>query len=576
MANFFEDNEDILFHFQNLDIDEIIKIRDDNFNEKDIYPYAPENIEDAKDNYKRVLSIAGAIAGEYIAPKASEIDSEGSKLENGKVTYAKGIQDSLEMIKKADLLGITVPRKYGGLNFPHIIGAIFTEMISRADASLMNIVCLQDIAETVYKFASDELKERYLPKFCSGEITSAMALTEPDAGSDLQSVQLKAVEDLENGCWRLNGVKRFITNGCGDVLLVLARSEEGTKDARGLSLFLYEKDETLKVRRIENKLGIKASPTCELQFNNSPAYLIGKRKFGLIKYVMYMMNGARVEIALQALGIAEAAYREALKYANEREQFGKKIIEFPAVYDMVINMKTEIETTRSFVYRTAWVVDMAECLEKKFESISENNDEKKLLRERIKKLEKLANTLTPMSKYYASEMCNKIAYDAIQVHGGTGYMKEFNVERHFRDARITTIYEGTSQLQVVAAIGGILAGALNEELDKFSSQKYDDELKPLSNKMSEIYKKFLNSVNYLKEKKDSEYIEFYSRKMVDIAVDVYRGYLVLNDAKILEKKKVLAEKFIQDISLRVAMNEEYITSGNDTILKNKEKLLREF
>jgi len=576
MANFFEDNEDILFHFQNIDIDEIIKIRDDNFNEKDIYPYAPENIEDAKDNYKRILSIAGEIAGEYIAPRAPEIDSEGSKLENDKVTYAKGIQDSLEMIKKADLLGITVPRKYGGLNFPRIIGAMFTEMISRADASLMNIVCLQDIAETVYKFASDELKEKYLPKFCSGEITSAMALTEPDAGSDLQSVQLKAVEDSENGCWRLNGVKRFITNGCGDILLVLARSEEGTKDARGLSLFLYEKDDTLKVRRIENKLGIKASPTCELQFNNSPAYLIGKRKFGLIKYVMSMMNGARVGIALQALGIAEAAYREALKYANEREQFGKKIIEFPAVYDMVINMKKEIETTRSLVYRTAWVVDMAECLEKKLESLSENNDEKKLLRERIKKLEKLANTLTPMSKYYASEMCNKVAYDAIQVHGGTGYMKEFNVERHFRDARVTTIYEGTSQLQVVAAIGGILAGVLNEELDKFSSQKYDGDLKLLSNKMSEIYKKFLNSVNYLKEKKDLEYIEFYSRKMVDIAVDVYRGYLVLNDAKISEKKKVLAEKFIQDISPIVAMNEKYITSGNETTLKNKEKLLKEF
>ncbi len=573
MPNFFDDNEDIQFQFKNLDLDEIIRIREDNFKEKDNFYYASENVEDAKDNYRRAMSIAGQIAGDYVAPRAPEIDAEGSKLVDGKVIYAKGLQESLDMIKNSDLMGITIPRKYGGLNFPYIVSSIFIEIISRADASLMNIVGLQDIGETVYKFADDELKDKYLPLFSSGKITSAMALTEPDAGSDLQAVQLKAVYDEQSGCWRLNGVKRFITNGCGDILLVLARSEEGTTDARGLSLFLCENDDSMKIRRIENKLGIKASPTCELQFNNTTAHLVGKRKFGLIKYVMSMMNGARVGIAFQALGIAVAAYYEAIKYANEREQFGKKIIEFPAVYDILINMKVEIETTRSLVYRTVWVVDMLECLEKNLKS-AENDDEKKILRKKIKNFDKLAATVTPLSKYYASEMSSRVTYDAIQIHGGTGYMKEFNVERHYRDARITSIYEGTSQLQVVAAIGGILSGVMNIEFDNFSSQEYDGDLKSLSDKMKKAYSKFQTAANYLKEKKNPEYTEFYARKMVDITIDVYISYLLLNEAKVSEHKKLLAEKFINERLPRISMNEEYIISGDESTIKNRDELLK--
>ncbi len=569
MANFFNDNDDILFQFQSLDLDEIIKIRENNFKEKDESLYAPENIEDAKDNYMRVLGISGQIAADFVAPRASEIDEEGNKLTDGKVIYAKGIRESLDIIKNADLMGITIPRKYGGLNLPHVVSSIFIEIISRADASLMNIVGLQDIGETVYKFADDELKDKYLPLFTSGRITSAMALTEPDAGSDLQAVQLKAVMDDRNGCWKLSGVKRFITNGCGEILLVLARSEEGTTDARGLSLFLCESDNSVIVRRIENKLGIKASPTCELQFNNTTAYMIGKRRFGLIRYVMSMMNGARVGIAFQALGIATAAYFEALKYANEREQFGKKIIEFPAVYDMLINMKMDIETTRSMCYRTTWVIDMLECLEEKLQ-LTEDKNEKKALREEVKAFYRLAATLTPLIKYYASEMSSRVAYDAIQVHGGTGYMKEFNVERHYRDARITSIYEGTSQLQVVAAIGGILSGAMNFELDKLSSQEYD---KSLFDKMKIAYGKFQNAVNYLKERKNNEYTDLYARKMVDITIDVYRGYLLLNEAKNSEGKKLLAEKLINEILPKISMNEAYIISGDSSTIKNHEKLL---
>lgn len=574
MANFFTENEDILFHFNRLAIDDIIKIRENDFTEKEQYPYAPESVKDAMDSYRKVLTMVGELTADFIAPRSVDNDLEGSTFDNGKVSYAKGIRESLDMIQKADLMGITIARKYGGLNFPHSISAVFLEMISQADASLMNIVGLQDIAETVEKYADDEIKEKYLPMFCNGEGTCAMVLTEPEAGSDLQAVQLKAVEDTENGYWRLNGVKRFITNGCGEMLLVLARSEENIKDGRGLSFFFCENDDTVKIRRIENKLGIKASPTCEIQFNNTKAYLIGKRKYGLIKYTMSMMNGARVGISLQSLGIAQAAYNEALKYANEREQFGSKIIEFPAVYDIILKMKMDIETTRSLCYHTAWAVDMLECLERKFESITEPTEEKKQLRGEIKRFEKLLGVLTPLSKYYSSEMCNRAAYDAIQVHGGTGFMKEFNVERHYRDARITSIYEGTSQLQVIAAIGGIVTGVLHEEFDNFSSQECGDGLTPYLEKLNELYGKYKSAVDYIREKKDPDYHDLYARKMVDIAVDLYRGYLLLDEAKESEKKKALLEIYINDIYPRVIANELAITSGDESIIKNRDVLLK--
>jgi len=368
MANYFTDNKDLVFHFDNLKLEEIVKVLEEDYTQKDKFPFAPVDYEDAMDSYRRVLEVVGDISANFIAPRAESVDQEGNVLKDGKVIYAKGTRESLEKLSQAELMGMTLPREYGGLNFPTTIYMMAIEMVSRADASLMNLFGLQDIAETINRYGSEEQKKEFLPGFASGKFTGAMALTEPDAGSDLQSVKLMAYQD-ESGTWRLKGVKRFITNGCGDVLLVLARSEPGTKDARGLSLFVCYGDDTVVVRRIENKLGIHGSPTCELQFNDTPAQLVGKRRFGLIKYVMDLMNGARLGVSAQALGIAQAAYEEALKYAKERIQFGKPIYNIPAVTNMLIDMRISLEACRSLLYSTSYWVDLKNALEKKIDQL---------------------------------------------------------------------------------------------------------------------------------------------------------------------------------------------------------------
>ncbi|MFQ6110887.1 MAG: acyl-CoA dehydrogenase family protein, partial [Nitrospinota bacterium] len=452
------------------------------------------------------------------------------------------------------------------LNFPVTIYNMALEMISRGDASLMNIVGLQDIAVTIERFADERTKQEYLPRFCSGEVTGAMVLTEPEAGSDLQAVQLKATEDTQAGCWRLNGVKRFITNGCGDVLLVLARSEEGTKGAKGLSLFLYERDDTIKVRRLEDKLGIRGSPTCELQFRNSPARLIGKRRFGLIRYVMSLMNGARLGVAVQALGIAEAAYHEALKYAREREQFGKKIIEFPAVYDMLSTMRMDIELTRSLILATSKAVDMEEALERR---VARGDTS---LKERHKHYSRLASALTPISKYYASEMANRVTTTAIQVHGGPGYMRDFNVERHFRDARITNIYEGTSQLQVVAAIGPVLTGVMGEEFSRLSQGPWGEH-EVLAARLSSCRELYEGALAFVREKRDSEYTDYHARRLVDMAAEIYMGHLILGEARLSQRKALLAQKYISDLLPRVRMNAEQVSCGDRSVIDHRSEIL---
>jgi len=526
------------------------------------------------DSYQRVLETAGAICGEFVEPRAADVDKEGCHYENGTVRYASGIEEDLAMLAKAGYMGLALPRKYEGLNFPQIIMSIFVEMVSQGDASLMNIVGLQDIAITINKFGDEELKQRYLPRFARGEVTGAMVLTEPDAGSDLQSVQLRATEDPDNNCWRLNGVKRFITNGCGQVLLVLARSEPDSKGGRGLSLFVYEKDETMRVRRIENKLGIHGSPTCEMQFKNSPAYLIGKRKFGLIKYVMSLMNGARLGVACQALGIAQAAYNEALKYAQERKQFGKHIISFPAVFEMLVDMQVSIETTRSLIYATSAAVDILEGLEKKIKEKSDI-DELSLreLKEQIKYYDRLASVLTPISKYIASEMSNKVASDAIQIHGGTGYMQEFNVERHYRDARITNIYEGTTQFQIIASIGKVLTGSINGELERLGSREFPERFSHLLNYLNDARKTLDRVVQYIKMKNDTTFQDFHARRIVDIAAFTYMGYLVLNEAIESEHKYYIAEHFIHHILPQLHSNATYILDDEEDILTNHQKIL---
>jgi len=569
MANFFEDNPDLQSYLDHPMLKEIVKLREGDFSEAETFPYAPESVEDALDNYRRTLSLAGSICGDFVAPRAEEVDEEGPHYCDGRVDYPRGIAESIKRFAQADLMGFTLPRRYGGLNMPVTAYTALIEMVSRADAALMTIVGLQDIAETVNAFADDETKNAFLPRFASGEVTGAMVLTEPDAGSDLQAVQTRggiAAEQDEEGHWHINGVKRFITNGCGDILLVMARTEPNVKDARGLSLFLVERDDTVRIRRIENKMGIHGSPTCEMQFNNTHGILIGRRKFGLIKYVMALMNGARLGIAAQSLGIAEAAWREALSYAREREQFGRPIIEFPAVYDMLTRMKMNIEAARALVYHTSMIVDFEKSLEKKMQ-------EDRSLKAEQSKYARLAATLTPMSKYYASELSNRVAYDALQIHGGSGYMKEYAVERLTRDARITTIYEGTTQLQVVAAIGGVLAGSLDGQFDEWARREWPDQLKPLADKLADARQTVRRCIDYIHEKDDREYTDFYARRLVDVAMETYIGHLLLEQAETSDHKRTIAAMFINDLIPRLNMNAAYVTSGDTSIIAEHHAVL---
>lgn len=572
MPNYFADNKDLLFHFENLNIEEVVAIAEDNYREAKEYDYAPTDYQDAIENYRLVLEIVGDIAANIVAPRAAEVDEKGNTFEDGKVTYAEGTREALKQLAQADLMGLTLPRKYGGLNFPTTVYTMAIEMISRADASLMNLFGLQDIGQTICKYGSEEQRAEFLPKFVSGTGTGAMVLTEPDAGSDLQAVMLQAYQDDEGG-WRLRGVKRFITNGCGDILLVMARSEPGTRDGRGLSLFVCNGDNSVKVRRIENKLGIHGSPTCELQFNDTPAQLIGKRRFGLIKYVMDLMNGARLGVAAQALGISQAAYEEALKYAQAREQFGKKIYHIPVVTNMLIDMRVTLESNRSLLYSTARWVDLRDKLE---EQISRLKTEGKSFDEqnaRFKESSRIASLLTPMAKYLLSESANQICYDALQVHGGAGYMKEFNIERLARDARITNIYEGTSQLQVVAATGGVINDVLAGYFNEKEEHVYKGVLEKLADYLTEIRQLFLDSLKYVLDKQDKYFQDVAAKELVEIYSFIYTGYLLLDEAEIESRKVFIANRYIVSALAKARRHAEAIKKEQFSDLLHADEIL---
>lgn len=567
MENFLHDNKDILFHLEHMDLDRVIRLRENDFAEKEKYPHAPKDIEDAKDSYMKILEIIGEICGEVLAPLAPEIDQEGVRIENNDVIYAKGTKEVLDIFAKADLMGFALPRKYGGLNFPTTILAVAAEIVARADASFLNFGLQQDIAETLNKFGSEELKDKYLPLLCSGEYGSSMILTEPDAGSDLMAVTLRAHQGPD-GRWYLNGVKRFITNGCGTIGLVLARSEEAP-GARGLSFFLYERDEHMLVRRVEDKLGIHGSPTCELQFNNAPAYLVGERKRGLTKYTMWLMNSARLGIAAQALGIAEAAYREADKYSKERIQFDKAIREFPAVFEMLTEMKINIEAGRSLMYETARIVDLKEGLEHMSELYPDRSAE---FKSDMKNYTRLAAMFTPMSKMFNTEMANQVANNAIQIQGGTGYMRDFNVERHYRDARITNIYEGTTQLQVVAAINGVTSGTAVAVLDEYDSED-NSHAEGLVKIIRKARNNFEKALVHAKGVEDAQFVDYHARRIVEMAIDLIQSYLLIRDAKYSERKMKLAETFIKKMATRVEEKMNFIISEESTLLNNYEAII---
>ncbi|MCK4753796.1 MAG: acyl-CoA dehydrogenase family protein, partial [Calditrichia bacterium] len=543
MPNFFTENPDILFHFENLHIEDIVELTENFYEEAKEYNYAPTNYIDAIENYKKIMEIVGDIAGNFIAPRAADVDEQGNTIENGKVVYAKGTQENLKQLVDAELMSVEFQRKFGGLNFPKTIYMMMVEIVSRADASLMNIFGLQDIAITIEKFGDEEQKKQFLPGFSSGDYTGAMALTEPDAGSDLQAVKLQAYQN-EEGQWFLSGVKRFITNGGGEVLLVLARSEPGTKDGRGLSMFACYGGDTVVVRRIENKLGIHGSPTCELQFNDTPAVLIGKRKFGLIKYVMDLMNSARLGVSAQALGISQAAYEEALSYAKAREQFGQPIYNIPPVTNMLIDMRVTLETNRSLYYDTCKWLDRRNKLELHIERLK--NQEKNFQDEtdKMKWANKVCNLLNPMTKYILSESSNKITYDALQIHGGAGYMKDFTIERLARDARITNIYEGTSQLQIVAAMGGVIKDILADHFDEKMKKTYKGTLNKLADHLKEIREIFTDCLKYVQDKNDPRYQDVAAKELVDLYSFSYVGFLVLDEAEINRRKIFIANRYI--------------------------------
>ena len=556
MANFYLDNPSMKHHLHHPLMKRIVELKERNYRDKDICDYAPIDFEDAMDSYEKVLEIVGEICGDIIAPNAESVDHEGPSVKDGRVTYAAGTKQNLDAVVKAGLMGVAMPRRYNGLNFPIVPYIMAADLVSRADAGFENLWGLQDCAETLYEFGNEEQRQKYIPRICAGE-TMSMDLTEPDAGSDLQSVMLKATYSEKDGCWYLNGVKRFITNGDSDIHLVLARSEDGTKDGRGLSMFIYDKKNGgVDVRRIENKMGIKGSPTCELVYKNAKAELCGDRKLGLIKYVMALMNGARLGIMAQAVGISEAAYREGLAYAKDRKQFGKAIIEFPAVYEMIALMRAKADASRSMLYETARFVDMYKAMEDVAKERKLTPEE----RTEYKYYSKLADAFTPMGKGMTTEYANQNAYDSIQIHGGSGFMKDYACERIYRDARITNIYEGTTQLQVVAAIRHVTTGTYLSRIREYEAINYKPELGDLKKKLMAMTETYEKLVAMVLETKDNEYLDFQARRLVEAGAHCVMGYLLLQDANVDETYRRSAEVYINYGQAEVNKINGYISS----------------
>ena len=555
MANFYTDNPDLKLHLQHPLMKKIVALKERDFTEAEKFDYAPIDFDDAMDNYNRVLEIVGDLCGTTIADNAEGVDHDGPTVADGRVTYAPGTQQNLEACRKAGLMGMAMPRRYGGLNFPITPYIMAADIVSRADTGFENLWGLQDCAETLYEFGSDDQRERFIPRVCAGE-TMSMDLTEPDAGSDLQSVMLKATEQPD-GTWLLNGVKRFITNGDADIHLVLARSEDGTKDGRGLSMFIYDKRQGgVNVRRIENKLGIKGSPTCELVYKNAKAELCGSRRLGLIKYVMALMNGARLGIAAQSVGVSEIAYREALAYAQDRKQFGKAIIEFPAVQEILATMKAKLDATRCLLYETSRYVDLYKAYEDIARERSLTPDERK----EMKLYNKLADACTPLAKGLSSEYCNQNAYDCIQVHGGSGFMKDYACERIYRDARITSIYEGTTQLQVVAAIRHVTTGTYLSLIREYEQQEIAADLHPLKDNLKAMTEQYEKAVAAVAAVNEPAYTDFMARRMVEMAGNIVMSYLLLLDATRNESFKASATVYNKMAQAEVAKHADFIAN----------------
>lgn len=546
MANYYSDHPEIEFHLNHPLMERIVELKEKGYEDKDKYADAPVDYNDAIENYKQLLQITGDVAANIIEPNSESVDLEGPHLENGRMIYASKTYENLDATRKAGLWGVSMPRRYGGLNVPNVVFSMLSEVISAADAGFQNIWSLQSCIDTLYEFGSEEQRQKYIPRVCAGEGMS-MDLTEPDAGSDLQRVMLKATYDEKEDCWRLNGVKRFITNGDSDIHLVLARSEEGTKDGRGLSMFIYDKNQGgVDVRHIEHKLGIHGSPTCELTYKNAKAELCGSTRLGLIKYVMALMNGARLGIAAQSVGVEQEAYNEGLAYAKERAQFGQKIIEFPAVYDMLSRMKAKLDAGRSLLYQTARYVDIYKALE----DIQRDRKLEAEERAELKKYTRLADAFTPLAKGMNSEYANQNAYDAISIHGGSGFIMEYKSQRLFRDARIFSIYEGTTQLQVVAAIRYITNGTMLGIIKEMLESEVCDCMKPLKERIEKLVPVYEEALNAVKELGNQDAQDFLARRLYDMTAELVMSLLIVDDAS------RAPELFAKSAQVYVRMTEE--------------------
>ena len=565
MANYYSDHPEIEFHLNHPLMKRVVDLKERNYAEKDQFEDAPVNYEDAIENYKRLLDITGDVAANIIEPNSEDVDLEGPHLENGRMIYASKTFENLDATRKAGLWGLSMPRRYGGLHLPNAIFSMASEIIAAADAGFQNIWSLQSCIDTLYEFGSEEQRQKYIPRICAGE-TMSMDLTEPDAGSDLQRVMLKATQD-EDGTWRLNGVKRFITNGDSDIHLVLARSEEGTKDGRGLSMFIYDKrDGGVTVRHIEHKLGIHGSPTCELVYKNAKAELCGNTRLGLIKYVMALMNGARLGIAAQSVGVEQEAYNEGLAYAKERAQFGEKIINFPAVYDMLSRMKAKLDAGRSLLYCCARYVDIYKALEDIARDTKLTPEE----RQEMKKYTRLADAFTPLAKGMNSEYANQNAYDAISIHGGSGFIMEYKCQRLFRDARIFSIYEGTTQLQVVAAIRYITNGTYLSIIKEMLENEVSDDLKALKERVAKLVDLYEAAINKVKEANDQAVHDFLARRLYNMTGDIVMSLLILDDAT------KAPELFQKSANVYVRMAEEEVLGHSAYIQDFKAEDLESF
>ncbi len=570
MANYYTDHPEIAFHLEHPQMKRLVELREKNYEDAaNGIDYAPVDFEDTMENYRRILEITGDVAANVIEPNSESVDLEGPHLENNRMIYASKTKENLEVTRKAGLYGVSMPRRYGGLNLPNVIFSMMSEIISASDAGFQNIWSLQSCIDTLYEFGSEEQRQKYIPRICNGE-TMSMDLTEPDAGSDLQRVMLKATFDEKENCWRLNGVKRFITNGDSDIHLVLARSEEGTKDGRGLSMFIYDKrNGGVDVRHIEHKLGIHGSPTCELTYKNAKAELCGDRKLGLIKYVMALMNGARLGIAAQSVGVEQEAYNEGLAYARERAQFGQKIINFPAVYDMLSRMKAKLDAGRSLLYQTARYVDLYKCLE----DIARDRKLTPEERTEMKTYSRLADAFTPIAKGMNSEYASQNAYDAISIHGGSGFIMEYKSQRLYRDARIFSIYEGTTQLQVVAAIRYVTNGTylqVMRDMMEGERSKVKGEMATLLDRIDPLIDLYEKAVAYVKEANNEEVHDFLARRLYDMTCEIIMSLLIIDDAS------RAPELFEKSANVYVRMTEEDVCAKSYYVMHFTEADLASF